>query len=67
MSWDEVEGKWKQQRGKRRKRWDDWTDDGSLDQRRARLNSHQYDPESYGMNRQASERALEAWFRPQKD
>ncbi len=61
MNWDQVEGNWKQMKGKVQEKWGDLTDDdfdriaGKRDQLVGRVQ------ERYGMEKDAAEKAVKEW------
>jgi uncharacterized protein YjbJ (UPF0337 family) len=62
MNWDQVEGKWKQYKGKALETWGDMTDDefdrvaGKRDQMVGLVQ------EKYGKAKNEAEREVDAWF-----
>lgn len=63
MNWDQVQGNWKQLKGKVKEKWERLTDDdldvinGKRDQLVGKLQ------ERYGFSKQQAERAAENWSR----
>lgn len=63
MNWDQIEGSWKQLKGKAQETWGDITDDdwdriaGRRDQMVGLVQ------QKYGQTREAAERAVEDWTR----
>ncbi|WP_284164758.1 CsbD family protein [Frigidibacter sp. SD6-1] len=63
MNWDQIEGNWKQFKGKVQAKWGDLTDD-DLD----RVNGNKQQlaglvQEKYGKSREEAEREVESWSR----
>jgi len=62
MNWDQLEGKWKELKGKARSKWGKLTDDdlesirGKRDMLMGRLQQR------YGMKRDAAEREVDDWI-----
>lgn len=64
MSWDQMEGKWKQVKGSIREKWGKLTDD-DLDQiarRKDRLIGKLQ--ERYGIKKEEAEKELDGWSEP---
>jgi uncharacterized protein YjbJ (UPF0337 family) len=63
MNWDQIEGKWKQYKGKAKEKWADLTDDefdraaGKRDQMVGLVQ------EKYGTAKADAEREVDDWFR----
>ncbi len=61
MNWDQIQGNWKQMKGKVQEKWGDLTDDdfdriaGKRDQLVGRVQ------ERYGMEKDAAEKAVKEW------
>jgi uncharacterized protein YjbJ (UPF0337 family) len=63
MNWDQVEGNWKQFKGKAQQQWGDLTDD-ELDQiEGSRTELAGKIQERYGKTREAAEREVDEWQR----
>jgi uncharacterized protein YjbJ (UPF0337 family) len=62
MNWDQIEGKWKQYKGKAKEKWGDMTDDefdraaGKRDQMVGLVQ------EKYGTAKADAEREVDSWF-----
>ncbi len=61
MNWDQIEGNWKQVKGKARAKWGDLTDDDvdSVNGRREQLVGKIQ--ERYGMERDKAEKEVDDW------
>lgn len=62
MNWDQIEGNWKQVKGKARAKWGDLTDDDvdSVNGRREQLIGKIQ--ERYGMERARAEKEVDDWL-----
>lgn len=67
MNWDQVEGNWKQFKGKVKEQWGQLTDDhidaiaGRRDQLSGKIQ------ESYGISKEEAEKQISEWERTQRD
>ena len=67
MNWDQVEGNWKQFKGKVKEQWGNLTDDhldviaGKRDQLSGQIQ------ESYGITKEEAEEQISTWEKNQKD
>lgn len=63
MNWDQIEGHWKQLKGRARAKWGELTDD-ELDRANGRKNELAgLVQEKYGKSREAAEREVDSWSR----
>ncbi|MCB1400088.1 MAG: CsbD family protein [Rhodobacteraceae bacterium] len=63
MNWDQIEGKWKQYKGKAKAKWGELTDDelDRIEGRREELVG--LVQERYGQAREAAEKEVDDWLR----
>ena len=67
MNWDQIEGKWKQFKGKAREQWGELTD---KDVEEAKGNRDQLSgkvQERYGVTKEEADRQVDDWSRKQQD
>lgn len=63
MNWDQIEGNWKQLKGRAQAKWGELTDD-ELDRANGRKNELAgLVQEKYGKSREAAEREVDSWSR----
>ncbi len=63
MNWDQIEGHWKQLKGRAQAKWGELTDD-ELDRANGRKNELAgLVQEKYGKSREAAEREVDSWSR----